>query len=206
MRMACARFSIAQDNPLPDLVTRELIRHAKLTVRNAVHCHFRDSVLKRIRAYVSGEDLSNRPLVLHGTTGVGKTAVMAKAAAEARRDVESGAIVAVRYCGTTASASQLDRMLRSLVHQMKTFFTLKKVPKDPEEPRCDMRSDLDTMVKAFHFWLHRATHIHPIVMFLDRCCYFYSIFTQCLLLSYSIFTQCLLLSYSIFTQCSLLCS
>jgi len=95
--------------PAPDRERDEHRRFAEARGRSVVG---RADVLQRIRRYVESED--NRPLILHGQPGAGKTAVMAKAWLEM---AGSGAVVG-RFVGATAESADLSALLAGLCREL----------------------------------------------------------------------------------------
>lgn len=70
----------------------------------------RDDLLERIRAYVEGPD--THPLVLHGVSGCGKTALIAKATANCTKKV------ICRFIGATPASTYLRSLLEDLCRQI----------------------------------------------------------------------------------------
>lgn len=70
----------------------------------------REDLLERIRAYIGGQD--THPLVLHGVSGSGKTALMAKAGVECREKAIG------RFIGATPGSTNLRSLLADLCRQI----------------------------------------------------------------------------------------
>src|ERR1035438_4339233 len=111
----------------------------------------RRKALVAIADYLCGGE--RRPLVLHGSSGSGKSAAMAKASGEAK-----GAVVIRRFIGVTPDASTGPLLLRSLCLQLSNDGGLAN----------EMPSDFQSLAATFHTRLASATAERPIVVFLDR--------------------------------------
>jgi hypothetical protein len=72
--------------------------------------------LKAVAAYIAGE--GNTPLAVIGASGVGKTAFMAKAAAEASH-AHADATVIVRFVGVTSRAAVPQTLLQDLLAELR---------------------------------------------------------------------------------------
>jgi DNA polymerase III delta prime subunit len=98
--------------------------------------HFvgRDDILGRIDQYLESKD-ENNPLIIHGKSGCGKTALMAKAALNlAGRAAGSLQTAIFHFIGATPASCDLRSLLTSLCRQM----GIESVP-----------SDMNELVKAF---------------------------------------------------------
>ena len=66
----------------------------------------REDALEKIRNYLAS--LNNRPLVVHGVSGSGKTALMAEAAGRIAVNQEPGATVLTRFIGQRRHLRKFD--------------------------------------------------------------------------------------------------
>jgi len=139
-----------------DPVDQEALAHGSFGQHRARHFVGREDSLSRIRAYRQGD--SRHPLVLHGVSGVGKSALMAKAAGQ-RSEVEGqGTEVIVRYIGATPPSSDLRALLEGLCKEI----TL-RYGGDPSGVPPDVRE----LEQDFPQRLELATADRPLVLFLD---------------------------------------
>lgn len=101
----------------------------------------RAGILQTIANYVKGGD--RHPLVVHGASGVGKSALMACAVEQARKDHPSAEII-VRFIGATSGSSDGRALLESLYCQISRRYGADEytVPQDPKE-----------LVQEFPKWL-----------------------------------------------------
>lgn len=113
----------------------------------------REPELRAIREYVAGS--SQRPFLVTGSSGTGKSALLAYAARAAR--TSPSAIVIERYLGVTHHSSDLRSLLLSLCLELRSRF-----PRS-EEISVDPRQLEDEVQAQLQF----ATAEQPIVLFLD---------------------------------------
>ena len=89
--------------------------HEELAKERSAHFRGREDVLKRIEDYGAGD--SPHPLVVHGSSGSGKTAVLAHSWL-ALRDAQPGVAFVARFIGVTPGASDLRGLLTSLCQEL----------------------------------------------------------------------------------------
>jgi WD40 repeat protein len=114
----------------------------------------REEVLSAIGDYVRAG--GGRPLVLHGASGSGKSAVMAQASERAKSALAS-AVVIRRFIGASPESSSGLTMLRSLCEQIGEAYGIAG----------DLPVDFNGVTRAFRERLAQATHGRPLVIFLD---------------------------------------
>jgi NACHT domain- and WD repeat-containing protein len=98
-----------------------------------------------------------RPLVVHGSSGSGKSALMARAV-EAARARHPNALVAQRYIGAAPGASEVSPMLRSLCMEISRGMGIDETT---------VPFDYATLTNEFPKRLDLATAKRPIFVFLD---------------------------------------
>ena len=143
-----------------DLVDQEAIAHSSFGHDRLRRFIGREDALARIREYVQAND--RHPLVLHGASGVGKSALMAKAAEK----VTSGEwLVAsckpemvVRYIGATPASSDLRALLEGICKEI----TLRYGGDAASVPM-----EVRKLQQDFPERLALATAEKPVVVFLD---------------------------------------
>ncbi len=78
----------------------------------------REEALEKTKEIITGPH--NRPLVLHGEGGCGKTSLLAKAASMSTEWLPNGKpVLILRFSGTTPDSSALTPLLTSLCQQVK---------------------------------------------------------------------------------------
>ena len=114
----------------------------------------RDQELKAIADYLSNEEDHN-PLVVHGPSGTGKTALLARAAHIASENYKGR--IFLRFLGTTPQSSNLNALLSSLCRELR----------QSEERANDLPIELQLLQDEFDRLLALATTKEPILLFLD---------------------------------------
>jgi hypothetical protein len=93
---------------------------------------------------------------VHGASGCGKTAIVAKASAQAKAEMP-GAVLIQRFIGVTPDSSSRPTLLRSLCEQLPREYGVTE-----ETPL-----SFQPLVVAFHDRMAKATAERPLVLFLD---------------------------------------
>jgi len=139
----------------------EVLHHATMAVvKSQIFCG-REDILRRIQTYVQSSE-PRSPLVLHGLSGQGKTAVMAVAAQRVFRWIPANAhpVVVLRFLGTTASSSDILSVLRSVIAQLALALDL---------PVSEKLEQMSQVRKAFSALLQRVgkkrTHSRVVIVF-----------------------------------------
>lgn len=111
--------------------------------------------LERVADYLlQGPD---RPLAVIGPSGCGKSAVMAKAV-QAACEMRSGAQIIARYVGATPASSDLIKLLRNVVGEIRRLYP---------SVEAALPLDLNELLGAFHEGLGRPSVVQPLWIFLD---------------------------------------
>jgi len=130
----------------------ECIEHQRFGQERAPADSFigRERHLKAIKAYLQSD--SRQPLVIHGASGCGKTALLARAAQDA---AELKPVV--RFIGVTPRASDIRSLLASLCREIRQRHPL-------ESP---ISGDVPELTMELNEHLGAATAQEPLIMFLD---------------------------------------
>jgi hypothetical protein len=111
----------------------------------------REVELKAIRAYL--QNASGQPLVVHGSSGCGKTALMWRAFEE----IPATQRPLIRLIGTTPHSSDLRGLLTSLCQELR-----QRTPREGALP-----TDIKELRDEFDQHLRAATTEQPLILFLD---------------------------------------
>ncbi len=115
----------------------------------------RTTTLRQIERYLTRSD--GHPLVITGRSGCGKSAILARAAADCRMR-NPGAAVIVRFIGATPESSEGRSLLGSLCHEIAACYGA---------PPAELPDDYRALVAAFHQHAAMATSDKPLYIFLD---------------------------------------
>ncbi len=150
-KVILAEAGTFKSRPALDL---EIEAHEAFARDRARHFTGRKSVLDAIAAHFRGGE--SRPLVVHGASGCGKSAIVAKASAQAKAEMPR-AVLIQRFIGVTPEASNGLTLLHSLCEQLSREYGVTE-----ETPMA-----FQPLVVAFHERMARATAERPLVLFLD---------------------------------------
>ncbi len=98
-----------------DALTTEIKAHQVFGEDRANGFLGRQDAIESIMAYLSGA--SPRPLVVHGVSGSGKSALLAECVRQATHTFPSGTIIIPRFIGATPDSTELRNLLRGLCIQ-----------------------------------------------------------------------------------------
>ncbi|XP_048404343.2 NACHT domain- and WD repeat-containing protein 1 isoform X2 [Stegostoma tigrinum] len=128
----------------PAWLFEELRHHGHLCrAKRSVFCG-RSRLLSNIGRCLELHDRSTHwPLVVHGASGTGKTAVMSKLAEEVRKTFRKGCVVVTRLLGTSALSSDIHSVLKSVCFQVCLAFRLKL-------PAAHVTNSYIELVRFFH--------------------------------------------------------
>jgi hypothetical protein len=115
--------------------------HREFAEERCRHFVGRQDVLQRIKDYL-GDPKADRPLVIHGISGCGKTALMAKAALDLSESAvgESQLAIVSRFIGATPGSSDLRTLLGNLCREL----GVTEIPQDMNELVRAFRGQLST--------------------------------------------------------------
>lgn len=136
-------------------VDQEEQGHAEFGAERRRHFQGREQIRQSIAAYLAGGD--RHPLLIYGAAGVGKSALMAQASAEALARHE-GAEVLVRFIGATPESADARTLLQGLCQQVSHRYGA---------DASTIPTDYEGLVQEFPNRLGLATTQMPLVLFLD---------------------------------------
>ncbi|KXJ19576.1 NACHT domain- and WD repeat-containing protein 1 [Exaiptasia diaphana] len=142
---------IGPPNPLKE----EIIRHALFCRDQTRSFEGRANILTAIHNYVRKE-CAEMPLVLYGESGIGKTALVAKAMTEIQERNPNMAVL-YRFCGTTPESSTGRELTLSLINQIKEVYDIKK----------EIEEDYASVCQAFPEVMEKAAKDKPLCIMID---------------------------------------
>lgn len=109
-----------EDSSAQGQIVTEILQHLHACHNSVKVFYGREDNLKHIHRYMMGD--SEKPIVLYGEGGCGKTSLLAKAAALVSNDWFKGArpVSIIRFLGTTPDSSALTPTLISICQQVLT--------------------------------------------------------------------------------------
>ncbi|KAL4224823.1 hypothetical protein ACF0H5_015519 [Mactra antiquata] len=102
-----------------DRVCQEILQHAEHAIEKADLFVGRDNEIKTTLKYLTSQDKT--PLVVHGQSGCGKTALMAVIANKAKEQTSKGVVV-LRFLGTTGQSGSARLLLLNLCSQISRVY------------------------------------------------------------------------------------
>lgn len=138
-----------------DSLDQEVIAHQTFGQERARVFIGRQDLLQRIQQYLNGQD--RHPLVVHGVSGSGKSALLAKAIADHESRVTNHEVI-IRYISATPASSDIRSLLEGLCKEITLRYggDARTVP-----------MDFTKLVVEFPNRLALATSKKPLVVFLD---------------------------------------
>ncbi|XP_067288484.1 NACHT domain- and WD repeat-containing protein 1 [Pseudorasbora parva] len=126
---------------------QELFHHAMLSDEKSSVFKGRDSILGKICITMwESNNACHEPLLVHGASGVGKTALLCKLAHEMRGVVDHRGVVVLRLLGTSPLSSDVDSVLRGICLQVCGALGL-------QFPHPHIANTHEELVRFFHFML-----------------------------------------------------
>ncbi|XP_077982250.1 NACHT domain- and WD repeat-containing protein 1-like isoform X2 [Glandiceps talaboti] len=117
-KTVCEVQTLEDETPVKKIHERlysELQQHSKHCQELCQTFQGRQELLSQVEKYLSSD--ARHPLIIHGHTGCGKTALMAKSAAQCCKVINDCACI-VRFVGATVETYSLGQLLRSICEQV----------------------------------------------------------------------------------------
>ncbi len=138
----------------PDLWEKEIAAHDAFAKNRVQHFVGRAETLAQLDSYLA--QYSNRPCVVHGLSGIGKTTLMARMTDRAQA-AHPEAEQVCRFIGVTANSSDIRSLLEGICRQIaQRFGSGIAIPSDYRE-----------LVITLDVLLHQASAEHPLCIMLD---------------------------------------
>ncbi|EDO34994.1 predicted protein, partial [Nematostella vectensis] len=147
-----------------DPMFEEALQHLSFCQSKCEQFYGREDVLLscrlilNMRSYDVLDVCRNRPLVIYGESGCGKTSVVSMVAMRSREWLRGDTCVVVRYIGTTPDSSLVRLLVRSVCQQICAVYE-----KDPSF----IRNDIKELKEDFIRCLRMATVERPLLIVLD---------------------------------------
>ncbi|XP_045168880.2 NACHT and WD repeat domain-containing protein 2-like isoform X2 [Mercenaria mercenaria] len=135
----------------------EIVQHLKLAEEKRRLFVGREKELTEIKRYFTGKTGGNKPLVISGSSGSGKTALMAVSAGKAK-EIFKNSVVIVRFIGTTSQSGSVRSLLLSICKQIAHAY-FQDVALIPDSTR--------ELADYFRNALNNATKTTPLIIHLD---------------------------------------
>ncbi|KAL2749964.1 NACHT and WD repeat domain-containing protein 2 [Vespula maculifrons] len=147
-----------EDSSAQGQIITEILQHLHACNNSVKIFYGREDILENIKYHMLGD--SEKPLVLYGEGGCGKTSLLAKSAGLSSTVwlINKKPISIIRFLGTTPDSSALTPTLISICQQISYNFML---------PFEEIPDDLVPLTAYFKHLLTLATEQQPILLFLD---------------------------------------
>uniref|UniRef100_A0A1I8HSJ9 NACHT domain-containing protein n=1 Tax=Macrostomum lignano TaxID=282301 RepID=A0A1I8HSJ9_9PLAT len=146
-----------------DPLYAEVLQHAHHCVRYVTNFQGRKEFLDQLRDYTTGD--SRQPLLLCGSSGCGKTSIMAKAAKSARSwlppDNQPSALLLLRFLGTSPSTSSIRQTVKQLCQQLAVFLG------STEAQQVAGMDSFQELVSTFYDFLQQLGKSRRVIIVLD---------------------------------------
>ncbi|XP_021375216.1 NACHT and WD repeat domain-containing protein 2-like isoform X2 [Mizuhopecten yessoensis] len=139
-----------------DPLFTECLQHIRFCQQKCATFHGRETTLDKIKTYLT--TANQKPLVIHGMSGCGKTSIMAMAAKLVPSWMNNTEpVVVIRFLGTTPDSSNINSLLMSIIQQINIIYGY----------HIDVPEDLTDLMKELQFALRHAKPSRPLVLMLD---------------------------------------
>lgn len=149
-----------EDSSAQGVIVTEILQHLHACNNSVQVFYGREEAMKIGKEYILGN--SDKPIILYGQGGCGKTSNLAKMASMCfpwlKEHSNAVPLLILRFLGTTPDSSALTPMLISLCQQISYNFML---------PMEDIPDDLVPLTAHFKNLLTYGTAEQPLLVFLD---------------------------------------
>ncbi len=141
----------------------EVLHHSQFAKSKCELFCGRETEIELIKQYLQSSEQERRPFIIHTKSGYGKTALMAHVSSRVHEWLGDGAVLILRFLGTSPQSSSIVSLLSSIVRQICVVYGL-KVPADSVmEMFSDARRCLWSVLKS----TRDVKPLRPLVLVLD---------------------------------------
>ncbi|XP_067671053.1 uncharacterized protein [Haliotis asinina] len=144
---------------LNDRLLAELAQHTALAQAKCKDFYGREDLMKKIKSYVLSVKVPNKPLLIFGTSGSGKTTIIARTMKETSEWREGKVAIVTRFIGTTRESSRVGTVLASMTRQIQKIYG--------NGDTTDEFQNFNETCERFTSSLNMATKMCPLVVLLD---------------------------------------
>lgn len=140
---------------------KEVLHHAWFCQDKCASFRGREDVLEKIETFL--KDVGKpEPLVIYGSSGSGKTSIMAVVAKSAKEWLGDGTVCIFRFLGSSPDSSSIRAAISSICLQICEVYSM-----DP--PKVDIVEDFSQLVRFFHGIILSlpVSTVKPFVLILD---------------------------------------
>lgn len=140
---------------------KEVLHHSWFCQDKCVAFRGREDVLEKIETFLKDFE-KLEPLVVYGSSGSGKTSIMAVIAKSAKQWIGDDTVCIFRFLGTSPNSSSIRSTIASICLQICEVYSM-----DP--PKADILEDVSQLVRFFHTLIANlpVSPIRPLVLILD---------------------------------------
>ena len=121
---------------------KEVLHHAWFCEDKCVSFRGREDILEKIRKFLNDFD-KREPLVIYGSSGSGKTSILAVTAKFTKEWLGDGSVCIFRFLGTSPDSSSINSTISSICLQVCEVYNM-------EPPKAEILDDFSRLVRFFH--------------------------------------------------------
>lgn len=103
---------------------KEVVQHSYQCAKHCAMFAAREGLLARVEGYMIDDSRNCKPLVIHGKTGTGKSALMSAVEKHSNDWVSPAVVSLIRYVNTTGQSIDICSLLYGICHQMAAVYNL----------------------------------------------------------------------------------
>lgn len=140
---------------------KEVLHHSWFCQDKCEAFRGREDILEKIKTFL-GDFNRPEPMVIHGSSGSGKTSIMAVVAKSARQWLGDGTVCIFRFLGTSPESSSIRSTIASICLQICEVYTM-------DAPKADILEDYSQLIRFFHGLISSlpVSNARPLLIILD---------------------------------------